>query len=182
LKAADLLAIGIATGFVTVERWADLEAAICAADLGDNAESGIAEILSNFASYAGEATLAQHFEAIDHHFGHDDIEAVIASVYASQSDFAAETAKFLSKKSPTSLKLSFAQLHAGRGMSFNDCMIMEYRLSQACMKGKDFYEGIRAVLVDKDHNPVWNPAHVADVNDDDIAACFDSLGDQDLVL
>ena len=61
-------------------------------------------------------------------------------------------------------------------------MAMEYRLSQACMKGHDFYEGIRAALIDKDRQPKWNPARVNDVADNDVEACFLSLGERDLIL
>ena len=59
---------------------------------------------------------------------------------------------------------------------------MEYRLSQACMMGRDFYEGIRAVLVDKDKTPRWQPGSLDDVSDDMIASYFEPLGSRDLIV
>jgi hypothetical protein len=50
------------------------------------------------------------------------------------------------------------------------------------MKGHDFYEGIRAALIDKDRQPKWEPPRIAEVSDQDVEAYFDSLGDKDLVL
>ncbi len=80
------------------------------------------------------------------------------------------------------MKLALEALNRGAEKSFDDCMVMEYRLSQACMAGHDFYEGIRAVLVDKDHDPKWKPASLDGVRDDDIAAYFDEPRAGDLVF
>ncbi|MEX2409324.1 MAG: enoyl-CoA hydratase/isomerase family protein, partial [Rhodovibrionaceae bacterium] len=77
-------------------------------------------------------------------------------------------------------KLTFAQLRLGRQLDFDACMTMEYRLSQACMAGHDFYEGIRALLVDKDRDPKWDPASLAEVADAGIEAMFAPLGEYDL--
>src|SRR3546814_10744479 len=69
------------------------------------------------------------------------------------SDLAAKVAAIVRKQSPTSLKVTFAQIEKGATLDFDQAMIQEYRLSQAFMAGKDFYEGIRALLVDKDNRP-----------------------------
>ena len=78
------------------------------------------------------------------------------------------------------MKLTLEQLRRGGELDFDACMTMEYRLSQACMAGEDFYEGIRALLVDKDKNPTWNPASLAEVDDAEIEAMFAPLGEHDL--
>ena len=67
-------------------------------------------------------------------------------------------------------------------MDFDACMVMEYRMSQACMAGREFYEGVRAMLVDKDRAPNWQPAALEDVTEDMVEAYFAPLGDKDLVL
>ena len=59
--------------------------------------------------------------------------------------------------SPTSLAVSHEQLVQGVGKDLKECLIMEYRVSQRCMAA-DFQEGIRALLVDRDNNPIWAPA------------------------
>src|SRR3546814_3482389 len=72
-------------------------------------------------------------------------------------DWAAKVAAIVRKQSPTSLKVTFAQIEKGATLDFDQAMIQEYRLSQAFMAGKDFYEGIRALLVDKDNRPRRSP-------------------------
>uniref|UniRef100_A0A8C2ZMG1 3-hydroxyisobutyryl-CoA hydrolase n=1 Tax=Cyclopterus lumpus TaxID=8103 RepID=A0A8C2ZMG1_CYCLU len=88
----------------------------------------------------------------------------------------------LSRMSPTSLKITHKQLQAGATMSLQDVLVMEYRLSQACMRGCDFYEGVRAVLVDKDHSPKWNPSTLEEVTQQTVDQCFSSLGEKDLTF
>ena len=86
----------------------------------------------------------------------------------------------LKEKSPTSLKISLKQLQLASNKSLKDDLIMEYRLSQACMAGNDFYEGVRALLVDKDNKPKWNPNRIEDVSNKLVISHFKSLGKNDL--
>ncbi|PIN97489.1 hypothetical protein AB205_0139280 [Aquarana catesbeiana] len=88
----------------------------------------------------------------------------------------------LSKMSPTSLKITFRQLKNGSSLTLQEVLTMEYRLSQACMRGHDFYEGVRAVLIDKDQNPKWKPERLEDVTNEYLDSCFASLGGNDLKL
>uniref|UniRef100_A0A452HZW7 3-hydroxyisobutyryl-CoA hydrolase n=1 Tax=Gopherus agassizii TaxID=38772 RepID=A0A452HZW7_9SAUR len=88
----------------------------------------------------------------------------------------------INKMSPTSLKMTLRQLREGASMNLQDVLIMEYRLSQACMSGHDFYEGVRAVLIDKDQVPKWKPATLEEVTDEFVDNCFKSLGNSDLKL
>ncbi|XP_054686638.1 3-hydroxyisobutyryl-CoA hydrolase, mitochondrial isoform X4 [Grus americana] len=90
--------------------------------------------------------------------------------------------KTINKMSPTSLKITLRQLREGASMSLQDVLTMEYRLSQACMRGHDFYEGVRAVLIDKDQSPKWKPAALEEVSDEFVDDCFKPLGDNDLKL
>ena len=80
------------------------------------------------------------------------------------------------------MKVTLRQLRLGRAMSYDRIVTMEYRLSQASMAGHDFFEGIRALLVDKDKTPRWRPAGLDDVDDDMVAAYFAPLGSRDLVV
>nr|XP_060620086.1 3-hydroxyisobutyryl-CoA hydrolase, mitochondrial [Anolis sagrei ordinatus] len=88
----------------------------------------------------------------------------------------------ISKMSPTSLKMTFRQLREGASLSLQEILVMEYRLSQACVRGHDFYEGVRAVLIDKDQSPKWKPAALEEVTDEFLDSCFQSLGTSDLKL
>ncbi len=130
----------------------------------------------------GESEIAPHRAKIDHYFGHMRIEDIIADLQKDDSGWAQETLAAMYAMSPTSLKIALKQIRMGAGMPFAQVMTMEYRLSQACMKRPDFYEGIRAALIDKDRKPQWKPPRIEDVKDEDVEECFRSLGHNDLVL
>lgn len=67
--------------------------------------------------------------------------------------------------------------------SLGECLQMEYHMSQVAMRRKsDFYEGIRALLVDKDKKPKWNPDNLSSVTNDIVASYFENLGENELVL
>jgi enoyl-CoA hydratase len=78
--------------------------------------------------------------------------------------------------SPTSLKVTLRQLRRCRSLPYEQVVPIEYRLSQSLTAHPDFREGIRAVLVDKDQRPRWQPSTLAEVRDEDVEACFTQRG------
>lgn len=68
----------------------------------------------------------------------------------------------------------------GSSKTLQEVLTMEYRLSQACVGGHDFHEGVRAVLIDKDQSPKWKPADLKEVTDEDLNNYFKPLGSNDL--
>uniref|UniRef100_A0A7N6AVT5 3-hydroxyisobutyryl-CoA hydrolase n=1 Tax=Anabas testudineus TaxID=64144 RepID=A0A7N6AVT5_ANATE len=125
------------------------------------------------------AGVATHFVEL---FSSSSVEGILQNLKADGSEFSKKQAEILSKMSPTSLKITYKQLQAGASLSLQDVLVMEYRLSQACMRGRDFYEGVRAVLVDRDQNPKWNPSTLEEVSDQSVDQCFSSLGEKDLTF
>uniref|UniRef100_A0A7S4D921 3-hydroxyisobutyryl-CoA hydrolase n=2 Tax=Heterosigma akashiwo TaxID=2829 RepID=A0A7S4D921_HETAK len=87
----------------------------------------------------------------------------------------------LRNMSPTSLKVTHQMLKEGAKLkSLRDCLRMEFGVVQACMRpGGDFYEGVRAVLVDKDRRPQWRPGTLEEVPPDAVAGFFDRSGLED---
>jgi enoyl-CoA hydratase len=79
-------------------------------------------------------------------------------------------------KSPTSLKLALAQVRAGKALAFDECMRTEFRIVSRIVHGNDFYEGVRAVIVDKDNEPRWDPATLDAVTSAEIERHFAPLG------
>ena len=67
-------------------------------------------------------------------------------------------------------------------LDLRECLQMEYRMVQGCMRRQDFAEGVRALLVDKDLNPKWEPSSLKDVTEDQINEFFSNLGDNELIL
>jgi enoyl-CoA hydratase len=92
------------------------------------------------------------------------------------------TAARMRVKSPTSLKLALTQLRRGALWDFDECMRAEFRIVSRVVHGHDFYEGVRAVIIDKDNVPRWRPPELADVADADIEHYFAPLGVDELVL
>jgi enoyl-CoA hydratase/carnithine racemase len=127
-----------------------------------------------------DATLS----AIDRHFSQPSLAAVFASLQeAAKTDaFAAETLATMRARSPTSMAVAFRQIETGRGLSMAECMNMEFRILNRMLAGHDFYEGIRAALVDKDRKPKWSPATLDAVDPAAIEAYFAPLGPRELGL
>jgi enoyl-CoA hydratase len=126
--------------------------------------------------------------AIDRLFAGDTVDDILAALDneaaggRGDAEFAAATAATMRTKSPTSMKLALAQVRAGKGLSFDACMQTEFRIVSRIVDGHDFYEGVRAVIVDKDNAPRWRPATLAEVTPCDIERHFGTLGPEELVL
>ncbi|CAM4779644.1 unnamed protein product [Rotaria magnacalcarata] len=112
-----------------------------------------------------------------------DVETIFEKLKLNGSDFALKQLSILEKMSPTSLKLTFEQIKRGKNLNLKDCLIMEYRLVQNVMNGHDFFEGVRAVLVDKDNKPQWKPNSLKNVSDKEIEQYFEKpSSNEDLQL
>jgi len=112
---------------------------------------------------------------INEHFAKESVEAILESLRQSPSKFAQDTYKLLLTKSPTSLKITLRQLRQGKSLSLLDCLKQEYRLANHCLLSHDFYEGVRAVVVDKDNQATWNPAQLTGVTQERIESYFAPL-------
>ena len=177
LKGADILAAGVATHFVPRERLAGLEQALVDAGPGSKAE--VDAVVERFAAVAGPSALADVRPQIDRLFSGTTMAEVMAALEADAS-FGAEQARIIRTKSPTSIKLTFAQLRRGRSLSLRDCMRLEWRICNHVAAGNDFYEGVRAVIIDKDHRPNWRPATLEQVSEAEIEAYFSPVPEGEL--
>ena len=186
LKAADCCHVGVANHYVGERARSEVLAALAKADLSGDANAKVTEVLRGLETSpeaeTGAAPLAEKADAIDRIFAAPSVTEILEGLEAEGTEWALETLATLRKRSPFSVVLSFELIHRGAELSFDDCMTMEFRVSQALMAGGDFYEGIRAVLVDKDHDPKWNPARIEDVDPAKVAACFEPLGEGDLTF
>lgn len=122
-----------------------------------------------------DASLNSKTALIESCFEADSLEEIFANLRASQDEAAPELLEKLSTKSPMSLKLTFKQIQDAASMTFPKCLKMEYRMVNRFMEGHDFFEGVRALLVDKDKNPQWSPASIDAVTDEMMAEYFAPL-------
>ena len=167
LKAADAVYAGVCDLFVPAVKLEALEAALAA---GGEVEAAIRRCAAD----PGPATLPEHREVIDRCFAGSEVEEFLRALDAEGGEWAAKTAATVRTKSPSSLKMAAQQLRYGARLGFNDCMRMEYRLALACGRGEDFYEGVRAAIIDKDQKPRWRPATLAEVRPQDVRAWFET--------
>ena len=180
LKAADCVYAGIGTHFVPAAKLEVLSGALEQADLAGDAHAAIDDVLSGYAEDPGPAPLAEHREAIDRCFAGDSVEAILAALEEEGGEWAEKQHAAILTKSPTSLKVTHREIREGAQLDFADCMIMEYRIAMGCMRNHDFFEGVRAVIIEKDNAPQWQPATLAEVSDADIDEYFAPLGERDL--
>jgi enoyl-CoA hydratase len=168
LRGANCLTLGIATHFVESGKVAALKDHIVS--------EGIDEALSRFQSDPGPALIAAQRPDIDRLFAGDSAEAIFAALAADPSDWARAQLDTLKTKSPQTLKVAFRQLRQGAAMtSFAGEMAVEYRIGARVVQRPDFIEGVRAVIVDKDNAPRWNPASLDGVTGPMLDAIFAPL-------
>jgi enoyl-CoA hydratase len=175
LRTADALYAGVATHFVPATNREAFIFALAAGTVPDAA-------LRQLAQLAPAASLSDTRELIDRIFSASSVEAILAGLDAEASDWARDTAKTIRSKSPTATKLAFRQIRNGKTLGFDDCMRMEFRMVNRVIAGHEFYEGVRATIIDKDGAPHWEPAQLSGVSDADIDAYFAPLGNKELPL
>jgi len=181
LDAADALYCGFVTHLVPQVRSAELVAALTRIQWQEGRQAAQVEaILCEFAADPGPAPLAALRPAIDRCFAGDTVEAILTALEAEGSEWAAATRAGLLLKSPTSLKVTLRQLTVGREYDLDAALILEYRLTQHFMAGRDFYEGVRAMLIDKDQRPRWRPATLAEVDEAMVQSYFAPIGEREL--
>lgn len=110
---------------------------------------------------------------VDACFAHSTVELIRESLYQSNDSWATEVYKTLDQKCPLSLKVTLAQLQKSKDLSVTDCLKMDYVLVNHFMQGNDFYEGVRALLIDKDKNPHWDPATLELASDEVVVNYFE---------
>ena len=179
MNSADTLFTGIGTNYIDSKSINKLLYEIKKLDNYDN--SMIDKILLEMATSDGNQNEIQnHIDKINKHFSYSTVNEIIKSLENSNEVWEKNVLKTLKKKSPTSMAVTQKQLIKSKGLDFDDNLKMEFRICQAMMKKHDFYEGVRANLVEKDRNPKWNPATIDLVTDEIIDSHFLNLNEKEL--
>ena len=182
MNAADALRCRLGDVYITTARWAEARAALTR--LGADVNNGmIRGVLAHYASPKQQGVADQHKELIDRVFALDTVEAILAALLSEVSDFALKTRQTMLEKSPTSLKVTLRLLRAAReSKSLDECLIREYGAALEVFVSRDFPEGIRAAVIDKDRQPKWSPPQVAEVTPAMVDAYFAPRGADELVI
>jgi len=170
LNGADAHAVGLATHYIPSDALDDLKAKLVA-------NPRDAEAILDAASVAPpEAPIQAQQAEIDRLFAADTLEEIFAALEADSGEWAKEVLTGLRTKSPQSCKVALRLLRDGaRRASFVDEMGAEYGLAAHVSMRHDFIEGVRALLVDKDHAPRWDPATPAGVTEATLDTIFSPL-------
>lgn len=128
-------------------------------------------VLKSHAAMPEPGILRKNAKVINRAFRARDIDTVLARLEKA-GPFGQETADTIRRRSPTSVKLALAYLRRMRFKPFNTVMAHDYRIVQHILQGHDFYEGVRAMVIDKDRQPRWNPPALAQVSEGAVNAHF----------
>ncbi|MFI9274079.1 enoyl-CoA hydratase/isomerase family protein [Kitasatospora sp. NPDC052896] len=173
--AGDALLCGLADHFVPAERLPAL--------LADLTELGVHDALARHVAAAPAAPLAELCGWIDECYAADTVEDILGRLLACGDPAAKEAAEKITTNSPTAVKVALAALRRARALGPLEAVLdQEYRVSCAALATPDLPEGIRAQVIDKDRNPRWQPATLADVTAREVERHFAPLGERELGL
>jgi enoyl-CoA hydratase len=174
MDGAECVFLGLATHFIPAAALGEVKAKI-AAD-----PSAIEAILDAFAEEPPPARIEENLERIDRLFASDQLEDIYAALEADGSDWAQKELATLRTKSPQTMKVALRLLKEGAHMhSFADEMRQEYAVGAHVVQRHDFLEGVRAVIIDKDNAPKWNPATPESVTEHMLDTIFSALPDDE---
>ena len=173
LDGAECFAVGLATHYLPSAALADAKARIAAGEQ-------VGAVLDNMVVEPPPARILSNRADIDRLFASDRLEDIFAALEANDGDWATKELATLRTKSPQTCKVALRQLATSAGLSdFAANMTMEYRIASRVLTRPDFAEGVRAVIVDKDNAPQWNPATAEGVTDELLDAIFAPLPDNE---
>ena len=174
LDGAECLALGLATHYLPSEKLAEAKARIAAHP------DRIGGILGELSITAPPAAITGQIDKINRLFASDTYEDILAALDADGGEWAAKELDALRTKSPQTCKVALRQLKEGAEMhDFAAQMAQEYAIGSRVVRMHDFIEGVRALIIDKDNSPKWDPPTAEAVTDDWIDAIFAPLPDNE---
>ncbi|MGC0363163.1 enoyl-CoA hydratase/carnithine racemase [Rhodococcus sp. 27YEA15] len=175
MSAGDAIAAGFADNFIPSE---NIEAFISAI-----AASSVAEAVAQFAEPAPVSELSAQQGWIDEAYAASTVAEIVDNLTSSGNPEAEKAAEQILGKSPIALSVTLRSLReAADTASLEEVLNVEFRVSTASLGSHDLVEGIRAQVVDKDRDPKWSPATLADVTAESVDAYFAPLGENELGL
>jgi len=163
IQGADAVHAGFATQFTPRAELHQLSQAL--------ARDGIAA-LARHAAPLPDFTLQAQRATIDTIFAADSVPEILHRLDAEASDWARQTIEALRTVSPSALAWTLRILRDGAHRTLEQCLAAEFALTHTTMRHNDFIEGVRAMVVDKDRSPRWQPPRIEDVAPADTAAMF----------
>ncbi|PWB33903.1 crotonase [Pseudomonas sp. SDI] len=180
VQAADALYCGLADWYLESSKLASLDERLDSLSWGERPLKDLQGLLAKLGTqHLDHPPLAALRPAIDHFFGLPDIASMIEQLravsVADSHEWALNTADLLETRSPLAMAVTLELLRRGRQLSLEECFKMELHLDQQWFDHGDLIEGVRALLIDKDKQPRWNPATVAGLSRARVDQFFEGL-------
>lgn len=167
ISGSDAVYIGLADEQIASDRIPAFVEAIINSDHENKKE--IESAISCFNKEKVSAKLNEIHEVVNACFSAGMVEEILSDLEKHGSSQSIEIYECLLARSPTSLKVTLEAMRTGQQMGFDECIQRDLNISYQFLKGKDFYEGVRATLIDKDKNPQWNPKTLAEISWKDVS-------------
>lgn len=166
INAADAKACQLVTHTISRENLAAINDELINATMkSDAAFDQVTKILDHFQTDVASTQVWNQRESIERCFKKKTVAEIFEALAKENTEFSQKTLHILKQRSPTSLKVILRYLQKAKSLSFNDLMRMEFDMTYHFLNGHDFFEGIRALLIDKDKQPKWDPNHIDSVAD-----------------
>jgi enoyl-CoA hydratase/carnithine racemase len=174
IRAADALHAGLADIYLPSEQLPALLDFLKTNDAA-NLRAAIRTFAAPFQNQvdADASALARERMAIDRHFAHDDVKAIVASLTQDNSAFAQKALAVMKTRSPIMRCVTLSQLRRGASMNVADCLRMERTMVRRNFEHGEILEGVRALVVDKDNAPKWSPATLEEVTPEMVERFFE---------
>ncbi len=174
VNAADSKALGFVDYTVPSHAFSSILDDLYVTDLSIEADLKVAHCLNQYQEDMPAGNAAAEADAVANSFeGKETLQAVFLALDADGSAWASDTKAHLLEQSPLSLHVTFEQLRRAKGLSLADCLAMDYGLVYHFLNDHDFYEGVRARLVDKDKAPKWQPSSWEQVSSQQVSRYFE---------
>ena len=171
----DCIAVGLVDYALTAEQFPELIYALADTRFGEDERETVTQIIKKMALATGESTVWERRDVIEDCFSKKTVEKIMADLEKNTDSWCQEIATVMKTKSPTSLKVTLRALQEANELDFNEAIQNEFRLTNHFLEEHDFFEGVRAVLIDKDQSPHWKPAKLADVTQSVVENYFTPL-------
>jgi enoyl-CoA hydratase/carnithine racemase len=180
INASDTLFLGLADRFLDHAQWPELVDRLKALPWGAPADHGgqLSHVLRDLEAQAGERpepVVRNHYDIIQQLTDGDSLDQIVAQItaYDGDDEWLQRAAKTLSSGCPTTVRVIYEQLRRGLHLSLREIFQLELIIGANCMRFSNFAEGVRALLVDKDRNPRFEPATLVEVTPEFVAQHFE---------
>lgn len=180
IQAADALYCGLADWYIDSSKLAQLDERLDALTFSDYPLKDLQGVMAKLGTQSlDDAPLAKLRPAIDHFFALPEVSSIVeqlrAVTVADSHEWALKTADLLDTRSPLAMAVTLEMLRRGRHLSLEECFKMELHLDQQWFEHGDLIEGVRALIIDKDKQPRWNPPTLAGLQRSRVDQFFEGL-------